>query len=112
IFSDEMIVEELRIFREEFGFKPGTRDLPLLTLFSLFNAALGVCSVLPPIDPAQPLNVAPERVIKIIQDLGIASSFGSPTLWGKISDFCVRRSAAFPSMRCVLIAGAPVPEQV
>jgi len=112
IFTDEMIKEELRIFSEEFAFQPGTRDLPLLPIFSLFNLALGVCSVFPPMNPAEPLNVDPEKILKIIDDLGVASSFGSPTLWGKISEYCVRRSATFPSMRRILMAGAPVSEQV
>ncbi|NDC36852.1 MAG: peptide synthase, partial [Proteobacteria bacterium] len=88
------------------------RDLPLLPIFSLFNLALGVCSVFPPMNPAEPLNLDPERIMKIVQDLGIASSFGSPTLWGKISEYCVRRSATFPSMKRILMAGAPVSEQV
>jgi acyl-CoA synthetase (AMP-forming)/AMP-acid ligase II/pimeloyl-ACP methyl ester carboxylesterase len=112
VFTDAMVTEELRIFAEEFNFESGTRDLPLLPIFSLFNLALGVCSVFPPMNPAEPLNLDPERIMKIVQDLGVASSFGSPTLWGKISEFCVRRSATFPSIKRILMAGAPVSEQV
>lgn len=109
VFTNEMLREQLRIFREVFGIEEGLKDLPLLPIFSLFTIALGVCSVFPQIDSSRPLSLEPARVVKIIQDLGIHYSFGSPTLWDKISEYCVRHGEQFTSVKKVLMAGAPVP---
>lgn len=112
MFTNEMIREQLRIFRDVFELEPGKKDLPLLPIFSLFHLALGVCSVFPAIDSARPLNLSPERIVRIITDLQIDYSFGSPTLWKKISEYCVRSGEVLSSMKKILMAGAPVPKDV
>lgn len=109
LFSQDMIAEQLRIFSQDFGLRSGQRDLPLLPIFSLFNAALGICSVFPPIDTSRPLSLEPEKIVRIIDDLAITNSFGSPTLWNKIAEYCIRTRATLPSVERVYMAGAPVP---
>ena len=109
IFTDEMVREQLRIFIEVFGFTPGNKDLPLLPIFSLFTVAIGVTSVFPPLDPARPLAVDPLRVVKLVKDLSIKYSFGSPTLWLKIAEYCIRSRATLGSLERIFMAGAPVP---
>ncbi|MGI6523973.1 MAG: fatty acid CoA ligase family protein [Bdellovibrionota bacterium] len=110
IFTDSMIADQLRIFKDVFGFSAenGEKDLPLLPVFSLFTVALGVCSVFPPVNPAKPLELEPHKIVRLINDLQIAYSFGSPALWNKISEYCVRSSNRLPSLRKIFMAGAPV----
>jgi acyl-CoA synthetase (AMP-forming)/AMP-acid ligase II len=112
IFTSEMLEEQLRIFTEVIGIRPGDKDLPLLPIFSLFQMALGVCSVFPPIDSAKPLSLSPDKVMKLIEDLQISSSFGSPTLWNKIAEYCVRSGTTLGPLKKILMAGAPVPAGV
>ncbi len=109
VFSQEMVAEQLRIFSDDFGLRAGQRDLPLLPIFSLFNLALGICSVFPPLDTSKPLALDPARIVRIIDDLAITNSFGSPTLWQKISEYCTRTRSTLPSVERVFMAGAPVP---
>ncbi|MBN8549404.1 MAG: alpha/beta fold hydrolase, partial [Deltaproteobacteria bacterium] len=109
LFSQEMLAEQLRIFRDTFGLQAGNRDLPLLPVFSLFSLALGVCSVFAPIDTRRPLSLEPEKVVRIIDDLAITCSFGSPTLWNKIAEYCVRTRTTLASIQRIFMAGAPVP---
>lgn len=109
IFTQSMLHDQLRIFSESFGMRPGGKDLPLLPIFALFSAGLGVCSVIPPINPAKPLDLDPGRVTKLINDLKIDSSFGSPTLWNKIAEYAVRAMVKLPTLRRIYMAGAPVP---
>ena len=71
--------------------------------------AIGVTSVFPPINPAHPLAVDPSRVVKLINDLNIKYSFGSPTLWHKIADYCIRSRSTLDSLKKIFMAGAPVP---
>ncbi|MCB0317479.1 MAG: alpha/beta fold hydrolase [Bdellovibrionales bacterium] len=111
IYTSDMIQAQLEIFKQEFGLQAGKKDLPLLPIFSLFTCALGICSVYPPMNPSKPLNIQPERILKIINDCSIDYSFGSPTLWKKIAEYCLRCRENLPSLSKVLMAGAPVPPE-
>ena len=42
---------QLRIIHDNYGIQYGEIDLPLLPVFALFNPALGMTTVVPPIDP-------------------------------------------------------------
>jgi acyl-CoA synthetase (AMP-forming)/AMP-acid ligase II/pimeloyl-ACP methyl ester carboxylesterase len=111
IFTQRMLIEQIRVFREEFGILPGGRDLPLLPIFSIFQLANGVTSVVAPLDPSAPLSLDPSKVVKIIQDINVTYSFGSPTLWRKISDYCLRVRTTLPTLKRVFMAGAAVPKE-
>jgi len=108
VYTAEMLRAQLEIFRDTFGLESGKKDLPLLGVFSLFTLALGVCSVYPPLNPAKPLELEADKVVRVINDLEIDYSFGSPTLWNKIAEYCIRSCTEMPSMRKVFMAGAPV----
>jgi len=110
VYTDVMMSEQLRIFKDVFGFssEQSEKDLPLLPVFSLFTVAMGVCSVFPPVNPARPLELNPKEIVRLINELQIAYSFGSPALWNKISKYCVEANVVLPSLKKVFLAGAPV----
>lgn len=108
IFTNRMLTEQLAVFRGQFGFRGGEQDLPLLPVFSLFTAALGVGSIFPPLDPSRPLSLVPKQIIRVMRDLGNQTSFGSPTLWSKIAEYCRQTGTSLPDVRRVFMAGAPV----
>jgi acyl-CoA synthetase (AMP-forming)/AMP-acid ligase II/pimeloyl-ACP methyl ester carboxylesterase len=93
-------------------FKTGDVDMPLLPIFSIFNIALGVTTVLPLPDGGKPLSLDAALAIRVMQDNRCNSSFGSPTLWHKLAEYCSRNGIKLPEMRRLLIAGAPVTDQV
>jgi acyl-CoA synthetase (AMP-forming)/AMP-acid ligase II len=111
VFTNEMLATQLDIFRRAFGLEEGTRSLPLLPIFSLFDIALGMTSVCAPIDLRAPLSLDPASVVRIIRELEVRASFGSPTLWRKIAEYCLRGGLKLESLRSVLMAGAPVPAE-
>ena len=108
IFTNRMLTEQLAVFRGQFGFRGGEQDLPLLPVFSLFTAALGVGSIFPPLDPSRPLALVPKQIIRVMRDLGNQTSFGSPTLWTKLAEYCRQTGTSLPQLRRVFMAGAPV----
>ncbi len=110
VFTNSMLAEQLRIIREVLGQECGARDLTLLPIFSLYNVALGIASVFPTMPPGKPLGLDPAQVIKLVGDLGIQSSFGSPSLWNKIAEYALRTRATLPTMKRVFMAGAAVPQ--
>ncbi len=110
IFTQAMVKAQLKVFREQFGILPGEKDLPLLPIFSIFQVANGVTSVIAPLNPSEPLALDPSIISRIIKDLSISYSFGSPTLWKKIAEYCVRVRTTLPTLKRVFMAGAAVPQ--
>ncbi|MBA61171.1 MAG: peptide synthase [Planctomycetaceae bacterium] len=98
--------------QEQYQIKPGERDLPAFPLFGLFNAAMGVATILPVMDPTKPALVTPENIITPIQDWQVTQSFGSPALWETVGRYCSENSVNMPSLKRILSAGAPVPPRV
>lgn len=108
-YEHGMFDAQVRLVRETYGIEPGEIDLPLLPIFALFGPALGLTTVVPEIDPSRPAMAAPEKIVRAIRQERVTNSFGSPTLWRKVADYCLARNLTLPSIRRVLCAGAPVP---
>lgn len=107
-YEHGMFDAQVRLVRDTYGIEPGEVDLPMLPIFALFNPALGMTTIVPEIDPARPAQVDPAKIVQAITQEGVTNSFGSPTLWHKIAAHCRATGATLPSMRRVLMAGAPV----
>ena len=108
-YEHGMFESQVRLVREAYGIEPGEVDLPLLPIFALFNPALGMTTIVPELDPRRPAELDPARIVQAIRQEGVTNSFGSPTLWGRITAHCRERGETLPSLRRVLCAGAAVP---
>ena len=98
-------VDEIRDF---YGIQPGEIDLACFPLFGLFNAAMGVTTVIPDMDASRPARVDPRKYVEAIHDWAVTQSFGSPAIWNRVGAYCLEQGAQLPSLRRVLSAGAPV----
>jgi acyl-CoA synthetase (AMP-forming)/AMP-acid ligase II len=112
VFTNGMLEEQIGILGSVFGQRAESLDMPLLPIFSLYNVALGVGSVFVPLPPGRPLDHDPERVCRALSDLSVESCFGSPALWTKLGEYCVRAKLVLPKLRRVFMAGAPVSKSV
>ncbi len=108
-YEHGMFDAQVRLVRDTYGIQPGEVDLPLLPIFALFNPALGMTTIVPEIDPSKPATVDPAKVVQAIRQECVTNSFGSPTLWRKIAAHCAETQTPLPTLRRVLMAGAPVP---
>lgn len=99
---------QVRLIREHYGIQPGEVDLPMLPVFALFNPALGMTTVVPRMNPSRPAKVNPADIVQAIHQNEVSNSFGSPVLWSRIVNYCERTGQSLPSLRRVLMAGAPV----
>src|SRR5262249_39349985 len=70
-------VEEIR---NRYAIQSGEIDIPGFPLFALFNAAMGVTTVIPDMDFTRPANVDPRNIIEAAQDWQATQAFGSPAL--------------------------------
>lgn len=105
---DRQVVE----IRDRYGIQPGELDLPGFPLFALFNAAMGVTTVIPEMDFTRPARAEPRHILEPIRDWKISQAFGSPALWNTVGRYCEQTGARVPTLRRVLSAGAPVPPHV
>ncbi len=108
-YAHGMFLAQVEAIRSQYGIEPGEIDLPMLPVFALFNPALGMCTVVPEMNPSRPATVDPENIVRAIQQNQVTNSFGSPALWTKIARYCEGRGISLPSIRRILMAGAPVP---
>jgi len=102
-------VDEIRDF---YGIQPGEIDLPGFPLFALFNAAMGVTTVIPDMDFTRPAHADPRRIIEAARDWRVTQAFGSPALLNVVGRYCEAHGVRIPTLRRVLSAGAPVPPHV
>ena len=96
----------------QYNIQPGDIDLPGFPLFALFNAAMGVTTVIPDMDPTRPANVDPEKILQIANDCEVTQAFGSPAMWRRVGGYCAEHGRRIPTLRRVFSAGAPVPPSV
>lgn len=108
-YEHGMFEAQVEAIRSQYGIEPGEVDLPMLPIFALFNPALGMTTVVPEINPSKPATVVPEKIVQAIQQCGVTNSFGSPALWTKIGTYCDSGDIQLPSLKRILMAGAPVP---
>ena len=109
VYEHGIFDAQVRMIQSRYNMQPGEIDLPAFPLFALFSTAMGMTSVIPDMDPSRPAQVDPERIIEPIIDHQVTTTFGSPSLWRRVSDFCIEHDIKLPSLKRVLMAGAPVP---
>ncbi len=103
---------QLQLIRDYYGIGAEDIDQPAFPLFALFSAALGACSVIPDMDATRPAQVDPRKFVASIHRYQVTYSFGSPAIWNVVSRYCAANAVTLPSLRKVLMAGAPVPWEV
>jgi olefin beta-lactone synthetase len=109
LYEHGMFNAQIELLRELFQIDPGEVEMPAFPLFALFNVALGCTSAIPPIDPTRPASCDPAEVVQFIKDQHVTSTFGSPAIWARVTEYCIAQGITLPTLRRVLMAGAPVP---
>ncbi len=109
LYTHGMFDAQREMLQSFYGVQPGEVDMPAFPLFALFNVAMGVTSAIPDLDPTRPASCDPAKIVEIIQDQRVTLSFGSPAIWQRVTRFCLDRGVTLPTLRRVLMAGAPVP---
>lgn len=109
IYTHGIFQAQIEILRDLYGVQPDEVDMPAFPLFALFNIALGTTSAIPDMDATKPAAVDPRKIVEIIHDWNVSYSFGSPAIWNRVSRYCLDNQVKLPSLRRILMAGAPVP---
>lgn len=97
--------------QQRYDIQRGSRDLACFPLFGLFDAVMGVTTIIPDMDPTRPSDVDPRKLIQAARQWEVDQAFGSPALWKTVTRWCEQNAVGrpFPTLQRVLSAGAPVP---
>lgn len=109
IYEHRMFDAQIRLIQSTYAMQPGEVDVPTFPLFGLFSLAMGMTVVIPEMDASRPARADPTKIVRAIVANGATNTFGSPALWRNVAAHCVARGIRLPTLRRVLIAGAPVP---
>lgn len=99
---------QLDSLRALYGFTPGERDCAAFPLFSLFDCALGMTSLIPPVNPSRPASCDPEEVVRTIVQGHATTAFGSPAVWARVAEWCMENAVRLKDIERILVAGASV----
>lgn len=108
IYTHGVFDAQVRLIKSHFGISPDEIDLPTFPLFSLFDAALGMTSVIPDMDPTRPAHVNPKKIIETALNQGITNMFASPALLNTVGRYGQTQKIKLPTLKRVISSGAPV----
>jgi olefin beta-lactone synthetase len=112
LYTHRIFDTQVAEIRDRYDIQSGEVDLPGFPLFGLFNAAMGVSTIIPDMDPTRPAHVDATKIIAAVRQWKVTQSFGSPAIWKKVGFFCNTFGQQMPTLRRILSAGAPVPAEV
>ncbi len=111
VYSHGNFSAQVDAIRASYDIAPGEIDLPTFPLFALFDPALGMTTVLPQMDFANPATVNPRNLVEPIKQFGITNMFGSPAVIERLGRYGEENEVVLPSLKRVISAGAPVPSK-
>lgn len=112
VYYHSQMEGQVNSIRQEYGIDISDVDFPIFPLFVLFSTAWGIPAVLPDLDPTSPSNCDPKRLVSQIEDNGVTMSIGSPAVWDRLGAYCKDHSINLPSIRRILMVGAPVAPRI
>ena len=107
-YTHRIFKTQVQLVRRIYDIKPGEMDLACFPLFSLFSIISGAAAIIPDMDPTKPGSVDPKKIIEPIYSFPVTYSFGSPALWDRVSEYCVKNHVKLPGLTRIIMAGAPV----
>lgn len=112
LYTHSILNAQTDALREMFSLNESNVDLPGFPLFALFTLAMGMTSVIPEMDPSKPGKCHPEKLVKNILDYKATFIAGSPAIWERVGEFCIERKIQLPSVKQVVMFGAPVRAEI
>ena len=109
VYTHGMFTQQIQIIQEQYKVTDDDVDMSIFPLFALFAICMGMKTVIPDMDTSKPMKADPERICRVINDQCVSFSFGSPTFWNKMADYCIETKTKLPTLRALLMAGCSVP---
>ncbi|MGZ3788553.1 MAG: fatty acid CoA ligase family protein [Bacteriovorax sp.] len=108
VYTHKIFDEQTSVLQELYKLTPNDIDMPGFPLFSLFTIAMGMTSCIPDMDPTRPGSCDPKKLVQNILDQRPTFVAGSPAIWERVADYCIKHEIQLPSIKYVVMFGAPV----
>lgn len=108
VYTHNIFDQQTTILKELYHLTENDIDLPGFPLFSLFTIAMGMTSCIPDMDPSKPGQCNPAKLYQNIIDNKPTFVAGSPAIWERVADYCLEKGLTLPSVKYVVMFGAPV----
>lgn len=108
LYTHRTFIAQVEMIRKLYDAGPQHVDMSAFPLFALFAVAMGMKTVIPKMDFTRPAEVDAEMMVNTIKSQNVSFSFGSPALWRTVAAYCLKNGLRMPTLRRVLMAGAPV----
>ena len=112
LYTHGILNAQTDALQKMFSLDETQKDLPGFPLFALFTLAMGMTSVVPDMDPTKPAQCDPAKLVKNILDNNITFVAGSPSIWQKVGKYCLEKNITLPSVKQVVMFGAPVRTEI
>lgn len=107
-YTHKMFISQTLLLKELFRLNENEIDIPGFPLFSFFTLAIGMNSVIPAMDFAKPNKCDPKKLFQNIETNQATFLAGSPAIWERLADYCLREGLSLSSVKYVVMFGAPV----
>lgn len=108
VYTHSVFDQQTTMLKEQYHLNSDDIDMPGFPLFSLFTIAMGMTSCIPDMDPTKPGSCDPKKLVQNIYDQKPTFVAGSPAIWERVADFCLEEGLVLPSIKYVVMFGAPV----
>ncbi|NRA44104.1 MAG: AMP-binding protein [Oligoflexales bacterium] len=111
-YTHGIFATQIRLLKQLFAMNEHDVDMPGFPLFCLMTMAMGVTSVIPPMNPSKPSKCDPKKLYEVIRDQGVTTMGGSPAIWERLAAHCKKGELKLPSVKHLMMFGAPVPPRI
>jgi len=112
VYEHGVFKAQVDLIRSHYGITENDVDMPAFPLFALFSVGMGMSVVIPRLDPSSPASADPAKIVSAIREKSVTFTFGSPAIWRKVSAYCHDNKITLPTLKKVLMAGAPVRDEI
>ena len=108
IYTHKIFNTQTDLLQEIFTLKDSDVDLPGFPLFAFFTMSMGMTSCIPDMNPSKPSQCDPRALVKNINDNKATFVAGSPAIWERVADYCLKTGIKLDTIKHVVMFGAPV----
>lgn len=108
VYTHQIFSDQTDILKEIYHLSEKDVDIPGFPLFSLFIIAMGIQSCIPDMNPSKPAKADPKKLVANIQDNQATFAAGSPAIWERVADYCLKHHITLPSIKSLVMFGAPI----
>lgn len=108
VYTHKIFNQQTEILKDLFKLNSHDIDMPGFPLFSLFTITMGMKSIIPDMDPSKPSKCDPKKLYQNIVDQKPTFVAGSPAIWERLADYCIKHKYTLPTIKYLVMFGAPV----